>query len=104
MKHPPEEYISHRKLIQIFRISPTLLTLYEQRGLIGPAREEGMRWYSLQDAEHVRLIRILTQELGVNLAGVEVILAMRDRLLALQEQMWDIYQYVQEQFHHKSQK
>ncbi len=100
-----EGYVSYQKLLQVFHISPTLLNLYEQRGLIGPAREEeGMKWYTLQDAERLRLIRILTRELGVNLAGVEVVLAIRDRLLAMQEQMWDIYQYLEEQYRQKSPK
>jgi MerR family transcriptional regulator/heat shock protein HspR len=102
MNQSVEEYISDQKLLQVFRISPTLLSLYEQRGLIGPAKEEeGIRWYPYHDVERVRLIRVLTRELGVNLAGVEVILAMRDRLLSMQEQMWEVYRYVQEQLHQR---
>jgi len=62
------------------RVHPQTLRHYERIGLIKPGRSQGnVRMYSHDDIERVRLIQRLTGELGVNLAGVEVILNMRDR-------------------------
>ena len=61
-------------------VHPQTLRHYERIGLVTPGRSRGnVRLYSQDDIERVRLIQRLTNELGVNLAGVEVILNMRDR-------------------------
>ena len=60
------------------------LRYYERAGLVEPARSKGrIRLYSLHDLERVRQIRRLTDEMGVNLAGVEVIMRLTDRIRAL---------------------
>lgn len=60
---------------------PQTLRLYERKGLIRPGRSSGKtRLYSEGDVEHLREIRRLTQELGVNLAGVEEVMRLRWRL------------------------
>ena len=61
-------------------VHPQTLRHYERIGLVLPSRSRGnVRMFSQEDIERVRLIQRLTGELGVNLAGVEVILNMRDR-------------------------
>jgi len=65
---------------EITEIHPQTLRHYERIGLLTPSRSPGnVRMFSQEDIERVRLIQRLTSELGVNLAGVEVVLNMRDR-------------------------
>jgi MerR family transcriptional regulator/heat shock protein HspR len=64
------------------------LRMYERRGLIAPRRSAGnIRRYSDADVEHIRFIKRLVDDLGVNLAGVEVIMHMRQQLLESQEKL-----------------
>ena len=64
------------------------LRLYERRGLIAPERSQGnIRLFSDNDIEHIRFIKRLMEDLGVNLAGVEVILHMRQQLLEAQHEL-----------------
>jgi MerR family transcriptional regulator/heat shock protein HspR len=73
---------------ELVDMHPQTLRLYERKGLIEPSRSAGKtRLYSQRDIEHLREIRRLTQELGVNLAGVEEIIKLRNRLDSLQENM-----------------
>lgn len=61
------------------------LRMYERRGLITPRRSKGnIRLYSAEDIDQIRFIRRLVDDLGVNLAGVEVIIQMRRQLLDAQ--------------------
>ena len=65
---------------EITEMHPQTLRHYERIGLVMPSRSPGnVRMFSQEDIERVRLIQRLTSELGVNLAGVEVVLNMRDR-------------------------
>jgi len=67
------------------------LRYYERAGLVEPARSKGrIRLYSLHDLERVRQIRRLTDEMGVNLAGVEVIMRLTDRIRTLEGQIDDL--------------
>ena len=67
------------------------LRYYERAGLVEPARSKGrIRLYSLHDLERVRQIRRLTDEMGVNLAGVEVIMRLTDRIRELENQIEDL--------------
>ncbi|MDR7450950.1 MAG: MerR family transcriptional regulator [Armatimonadota bacterium] len=61
-------------------LHPRTLRIYEEKGLVHPARRNNTRLYSDRDLERVRLIRHLTQELGLNLAGVRVLLDVYERL------------------------
>jgi MerR family transcriptional regulator/heat shock protein HspR len=64
------------------------LRYYERAGLLEPARSKGrIRLYSLYDLERVRQIRRLTDEMGVNLAGVEVIMRLTDHIRALEQRL-----------------
>lgn len=68
---------------EMFHIHPQTLRLYEKEGLINPRRVGGSRRYSAEDIERLRVIMNLTRDLGVNRAGVDIILRMRQRLEAL---------------------
>ena len=73
---------------QLVDMHPQTLRLYERKGLIRPGRSSGKtRLYSERDIEHLREIRRLTQELGVNLAGVEEIMRLRHRLDSAKDRM-----------------
>ena len=73
---------------QMLSIHPQTLRLYEREGLIKPSRTDGnTRLYSHRDVDMLQLILRLTRELGVNLAGVEVILGMREKMKEMQEQI-----------------
>jgi MerR family transcriptional regulator/heat shock protein HspR len=77
---------------EMFHIHPQTLRLYEREGLLQPQRVGGARLYSQEDVERIRMILNLTKELGVNRAGVDIILRMKRRFEALQiemEQMMD---------------
>ncbi len=71
-----------------FGIHPQTLRLYEREGLLTPSRSEGnTRLYTESDIERLEVILKLTRDLGVNLAGVEIILNMRAKMEAMQRQM-----------------
>lgn len=74
-----------------YEIHPQTLRLYEREGLLLPSRTEGKtRLYSEEDLERLEFILSLTRDLGVNLAGVEVVLNLRDRMKKMQEEMQNI--------------
>lgn len=71
-----------------FDVHPQTLRLYERDGLLLPSRTEGnTRLYTDEDLERLRVILNLTRELGVNLAGVEIVLNMRDKMNLMQEEI-----------------
>ncbi|HSM76469.1 MAG TPA: helix-turn-helix transcriptional regulator [Bryobacteraceae bacterium] len=71
-----------------YQIHPQTLRLYEREGLLAPSRSEGnTRLYTDDDLERLEVILKLTRELGVNLAGVEIILNMREKMEAMQSQI-----------------
>ena len=71
-----------------YEIHPQTLRLYEREGLLTPSRSEGnTRLYTDEDLERLEVILKLTRELGVNLAGVEIILNMREKMEAMQDQI-----------------
>lgn len=65
---------------KMLEVHPQTLRLYERLGLVAPARRRNVRLYSTRDIERVRRIQHLTQDMGVNLAGVDVILDLLDKL------------------------
>ena len=71
-----------------YGIHPQTLRLYEREGLLKPSRSEGnTRLYTDPDLERLELILSLTRDLGVNLAGVEIILNMREKMSDMQSQI-----------------
>jgi MerR family transcriptional regulator/heat shock protein HspR len=80
---------------QKYRIHPQTLRLYEREGLLKPSRTEGnTRLYSEEDLEQLETILTLTRDLGVNLAGVEVILNMRRKIQQMQGEVNEFMEYV----------
>ena len=71
-----------------YQIHPQTLRLYEREGLLKPSRSEGnTRLYTDEDLERLEVILKLTRDLGVNLAGVEIILNMREKMAEMQHQI-----------------
>lgn len=71
-----------------YQIHPQTLRLYEREGLLRPSRSDGnTRLYTDDDLERLEVILHLTRDLGVNLAGVEIILNMREKMSAMQHQI-----------------
>lgn len=85
---------------ELVDMHPQTLRLYERKGLIEPSRSAGKtRLYSQRNIEQLREIRRLTQELGVNLAGVEEIIKLRHTLDSLQQSMEHRIGRLQNQLH-----
>jgi MerR family transcriptional regulator/heat shock protein HspR len=81
-----------------YAIHPQTLRLYEREGLLTPSRSEGnTRLYTDDDLERLEVILKLTRELGVNLAGVEIILNMREKMEAMQQQIESFVQTLNEE-------
>jgi MerR family transcriptional regulator/heat shock protein HspR len=79
-----------------YGIHPQTLRLYEREGLLKPSRSEGnTRLYTDPDLERLELILSLTRDLGVNLAGVEIILNMREKMDAMQAEFERFFQDLQ---------
>ena len=86
-----------------YDIHPQTLRLYEREGLLKPSRSEGnTRLYTQEDLERLEVILNLTRDLGVNLAGVEVILNMRQRLEEMQREMQEFIEYVEHELANRS--
>lgn len=80
---------------ELYRLHPQTLRLYERVGLLKPSRSEGnTRLYTDDDLERLEVILNLTRELGVNLAGIEIILNMRDKMGEMQAQMEEFIKFV----------
>ena len=81
----------------MLNVHPQTLRFYEKKGLVRPSRTEGQtRMYSAEDVEEIARLLRLTRDLGVNLAGVEIVLKMRRRMLDMQKQIEDLVSYVRD--------
>ena len=82
-----------------YQIHPQTLRLYEREGLLAPSRSEGnTRLYTDDDLERLEVILKLTRDLGVNLAGVEIILNMREKMEGMQKQIEDFIASLNREF------
>lgn len=82
----------------MLKLHPQTLRFYERKGLIKPGRTVGRtRMYSPEDVEEIGRVVRLTRDLGVNLAGVEVILKMRRQMIEMKKQIEDLLAYVREE-------
>ncbi len=80
---------------EMFEIHPQTLRMYEREGLLKPSRSEGnTRLYEDSDIERLEIILSLTRDLGVNLAGVEIILNMREKMDAMQREFERFFEYL----------
>ena len=83
---------------ELYKLHPQTLRLYERVGLLTPSRSEGnTRLYTETDLERLEVILTLTREMGVNLAGIEIILNMREKMSEMQRQMESFTSFVQQE-------
>jgi len=83
---------------ELYKLHPQTLRLYERVGLLKPSRSEGnTRLYTDSDLERLEVILTLTREMGVNLAGIEIILNMREKMAEMQHQMEAFTSFVQQE-------
>lgn len=88
---------------QQFNIHPQTLRLYEREGLLKPSRTEGnTRLYTDEDLERLEVILALTRDMGVNLAGVDIILNMREKMLEMQHQTQEFVESVRREWLQRS--
>lgn len=82
---------------QMLNVHPQTLRFYEKKGLVRPSRTVGRtRMYSAEDVEELSRLLRLTRDMGVNLAGIEIILKMRRRMLEMQRQIEDLVAHLRE--------
>src|ERR1019366_9353762 len=85
-------------IADLYKIHPQTLRLYERVGLLKPSRSQGnTRLYTDADLERLEVILTLTREMGVNLAGIEIILNMREKMAEMQHQMEAFTSFVQQE-------
>lgn len=95
MKKRKEKGYTISAVSEAYGIHPQTLRLYERHGLLKPSRSKGnTRYYSESDLKRLEFILTLTRELGVNLAGVEIILNLRDRMDAMQREIQRFLEYL----------
>jgi MerR family transcriptional regulator, heat shock protein HspR len=89
---------------EMYNLHPQTLRLYEREGLLIPSRSDGnTRLYSQEDLERLEAILNLTRDLGVNLAGVEIVLNMRERMKEMQREMQAFVEFVRYEMTHRTQ-
>ena len=83
---------------EMYGIHPQTLRLYEREGLLKPSRTEGnTRLYTDEDLLRLEFILSLARDLGVNIAGMAIILQMRERMEEMQRQIQEFVQYIQQE-------
>lgn len=83
---------------ELYGLHPQTLRLYERVGLLKPSRSQGnTRLYTEADLERLEVILTLTREMGVNLAGIEIILNMREKMAEMQNQMQAFASFVRQE-------
>lgn len=82
---------------KMLNVHPQTLRLYEREGFIQPKRTKRQRLYSEKDVEQLNFILQLTRELGVNRAGVDIILRLRRRMEILQHEMEEMMDLLEDE-------
>jgi len=83
---------------EMYEIHPQTLRLYEREGLLKPSRTEGnTRLYTEEDLQRLEFILSLARDLGVNIAGIAIILQMRERMEEMNRQMQEFVRFVQQE-------
>jgi len=94
-----DAYYHISSVAKMYGIHPQTLRLYEREGLLAPSRSEGnTRLYSAEDLKRLEIILNLIRDLGVNLAGVEVILNMRAKIERIEGEVTEFLDYVRREF------
>jgi MerR family transcriptional regulator/heat shock protein HspR len=83
---------------ELYKLHPQTLRLYERVGLLKPSRSQGnTRLYTDSDLERLDVILTLARDMGVNLAGIEIILNMREKMIEMERQMEEFALVVQQE-------
>jgi MerR family transcriptional regulator, heat shock protein HspR len=83
---------------ELYKLHPQTLRLYERVGLLKPSRSDGnTRLYTDSDLERLEVIITLARDMGVNLAGIEIILNMREKMVEMEKQMTEFATVVQQE-------
>jgi MerR family transcriptional regulator/heat shock protein HspR len=83
---------------ELYKLHPQTLRLYERVGLLKPSRSQGnTRLYTDSDLERLDVILTLARDMGVNLAGIEIILNMREKMIEMERQMGEFAKVVQQE-------
>jgi MerR family transcriptional regulator/heat shock protein HspR len=83
---------------ELYKLHPQTLRLYERVGLLKPSRSQGnTRLYTDSDLERLDVILTLARDMGVNLAGIEIILNMREKMVEMERQMTEFATVVQQE-------
>lgn len=90
MKDKSEPLYMISVVARILHVHPQTLRLYEREGFVKPKRTNTQRLYSDEDLEKLSMVIKLTRELGVNRAGVDIIMRLRDRLAGLQHEVGEM--------------
>jgi MerR family transcriptional regulator/heat shock protein HspR len=94
-----KKYYHISNVARMFDIHPQTLRLYEREGLLCPSRSDGnTRLYSDDDLKQLEIILSLTRDLGVNLAGVEVVLNMRRKIERIEAEVNEFLGYIRKEF------
>lgn len=98
MRKKEERFYAIGVVAKMFNIHQQTLRLYEREGLLKPARSHGnTRLYSEKDLERLELILNLSRDMGVNLAGVDIILNLREKMNEMQQQINELVRYLKEE-------
>lgn len=94
-----KKYYHISNVARLYDIHPQTLRLYEREGLLIPSRSEGnTRLYSDEDLKQLEFILNLTRDLGVNLAGVEIVLNMRRKIERIEAEVNEFIEYIRQEF------
>ncbi len=94
-----KKYYHISNVARMFDVHPQTLRLYEREELLMPSRSEGnTRLYSDEDLKQLEIILNLTRDLGVNLAGVEVVLNMRQKIERIEAEVNEFLGYIRKEF------
>jgi MerR family transcriptional regulator/heat shock protein HspR len=98
-KGKTQSYYHISSVAKMYDLHPQTLRLYEREGLLKPSRSEGnTRLYSDEDLKRLEIILNLIRDLGVNLAGVEVILNMRQKMQQMETEVNQLLEYIKKEF------
>jgi MerR family transcriptional regulator/heat shock protein HspR len=98
-KNKVKNYYHISRVSQMYNLHPQTLRLYEREGLLKPSRSQGnTRLYSDEDLKRLETILNLIRDLGVNLAGVEVILNMRQKMIRMETEVNELLEYIRKEF------
>ncbi len=93
------KYYHISSVARLYHIHPQTLRLYEREGLLKPSRSDGnTRLYSDEDLRQLEVILNLSRDLGVNLAGIEIILNMRQKIDRIEEEINQFLEYIRLNF------